>query len=177
MPLYKGWNDFDALCDKNKVLVIYGAGANGRRFLDRHKIVPDYFCDKNARQIKNVVEGGKVYKCLTLKSLLKELNGREADILVSNLDEKIIKKLYEIFKRTNFTKNTVIYFRYDYDISKKKIINDPYGFYKVYKINNILNKDLFMADLAFIKENFDYYTTLSNLKNAYFNSRFSSIEI
>jgi len=51
MPIYKNWNDFDALRDKNKILIIYGAGANGRRFLERHKIVPDYFCDKNARQI------------------------------------------------------------------------------------------------------------------------------
>jgi len=174
MPLYKNWNDFDALRDKNKVLVIYGAGANGHRFLDRHKVVPDYFCDKNARQIKNVVEGGKIYKCLTLKSLLKELNGRDADILVSNLDGKVIKKLYEIFNRTNFTQNTIIYFRYDYDISKKKIINDndPYGFYK---INNILNRELSIQHLGRLKKDIDY-TILRSLKNAYFNSHYSSIE-
>jgi len=175
MPLYKDWNDFDSLRDKNKVLVIYGAGANGRRFLEHNKIVPDYFCDKSAKQIKNVVEGGKVYKCLTLKSLLKELNGRDADILVSNLDEKVIKKIYEILIRTNFTEKTVIYFRYDYDISKKKIINDndPYGFYK---INNILNRELCIQHLERLKKDIDYYTILKSLKNAYFNSRYSSIE-
>jgi len=50
MLLYKNWNDFDTLHDKSKVLVIYGAGVNGHNFLDHHKIVPDYFCDKNAKQ-------------------------------------------------------------------------------------------------------------------------------
>jgi len=117
--------------------------------------------------------GGQRYKCLTLKSLLKELNGRDADILVSNLDGKVINKLYEIFIRTNFTQNTIIYFRYDYGISNKKIINDPYGFYK---INNILSRYLCFYDLVPLKKDFGYSTILRSFKNAYFNSSYSSIE-
>jgi len=180
MPIYKNWNDFDALRDKNKILVIYGAGENGHRFLNRHKIVPDYFCDKNARYIKRVVgdwrgvDGQQLqFPCLTLKQLLVKLNGEDVDILVSNLDEKIIKKMHKIFDRTNFTKNTVIYFCYGYNISKRQLYNEPYS---VYKINNILNKPFAARFFPFIIENFDYSTVFKNLKNAYFDSTFSSIE-
>jgi len=172
MPSYKNWNDFDTLRDKSKVLVIYGAGANGRRFLDRHKVIPDYFCDKNARRLRKV--WGVGYKILTLKYLLIELNGRDADILVSNLDENVIKKLYETFNKTNFTENTVIYFRYDYDISNKKIIN---VIDNIYKINNILSRSFTISnDFVFLKKNFDFSIILKNVKNAYFSSRVSSTE-
>jgi len=54
MPIYKNWNDFDTLRDKNKILIIYGAGYMGLRLLNDYKIVPDFFCDKNARVIKKV---------------------------------------------------------------------------------------------------------------------------
>jgi len=108
MPLYRNWNDFDTLRDKNKVLVIYGAGAIGRRLLDRHKIVPDYFCDKNARQIKKIAWNGKVISCLTLKQFLAKLKGRGADILVSNMNGEIIKSLHNIFNKTKFTETSKI---------------------------------------------------------------------
>lgn len=173
MPLYKSWNDFDALRDKNKILVIYGAGINGHRFLDYHKIVPDYFCDKNARRIKSVRcrWGEQCYKCLTLKDLIKKLNGRDADILVSNLDEKVIEELHKIFAGMNFTESTVIYFRYDYDIPSKRFIKAAND---IYKINNIINGVFrFARNLDYIKENFDISVLV---KNAYFKGNFQSVD-
>jgi len=106
MPIYKNWQDFHEMRDKSKVLVIYGAGHNGCRLLNIHKVIPDYFCDKNARKIKSI----RSIPVLTLKKLLAELNGRDADILVSNSDNAVIKKLREIFDKTKFTENTVVYF-------------------------------------------------------------------
>jgi hypothetical protein len=58
MPIYRNWQQFDATRDKNKVLVIYGAGYSGLRFLNFNKVIPDYFCDRNAKKIKSIVEGG-----------------------------------------------------------------------------------------------------------------------
>jgi len=112
MPIYKNWQDFHEMRDESKVPVIYGAGQNGRRLLNVHKVIPDYFCDKNARQIKSIrrEEKRRAIPVLTLKKLLAELNGRDADILVSNLDATVIESLREIFDKTKFTENTVIYF-------------------------------------------------------------------
>jgi hypothetical protein len=150
MPIYKNWRDFDAMRDKSKILVIYGAGYNGCRFLNVHKVIPNYFCDKNAGKIKsiNVMEGGKEIPVLTLKALLVELNGRDADILVSNFDEKVIKSLQGVFSKTKLTENTVIYFRN----------NDPM---------------LQRFDSAMLKS---FGNTDFLLKNAYFEDSFLSID-
>jgi hypothetical protein len=123
---------------------------------------------KDAEGVQGGGGGGeesiRVYKCLTLKCLLKELNGRDADILVSNLDEKVIRNLHKIFDKTNFTENTIIYFRCDYP-------------YYIYKINNILSRFLYIwTDFTFIKKYLDASSILRNIKNAYFDSRYSSIE-
>ncbi|MDR1811682.1 MAG: hypothetical protein LBQ87_02545 [Candidatus Fibromonas sp.] len=42
----------------DSVLVICGAGYNGYRFLDFHKVIPDYFCDMDTRKIKGIAWGG-----------------------------------------------------------------------------------------------------------------------
>jgi [citrate (pro-3S)-lyase] ligase len=115
MPLYKNWQDFDALRNKSKVLVIYGAGFAGDVLLNEYKIIPDYFCDKNAKQIKNVsiigVGGGdKSVKCLTLKELVYKLDGRDADILVSNINDRNIKDIHKMLNKTKLSENTVIYY-------------------------------------------------------------------
>jgi hypothetical protein len=124
MPIYKNWQDFDAMHDKSRVLVIYGAGYNGLRFLNFHKVIPDYFCDRDARKIKGMEHagGGGLIPVLTLKELLAELNGRDADILVSNLNEEAIKSLHRIFNKIKFTENTVIYFHHFYYVIGRKII-------------------------------------------------------
>jgi len=132
MPIYKNWQDFDKMRDKSKVLVIYGAGAIGLSILNHNGVIPDYFCDKNAKKIKNIIYKGIgdmiVIKVLTLKKLLAELNLRDADILVSNINEKNIKDIHRIFNKAEFTKNTVIYFHYLYDILIKKITKPTVDF-------------------------------------------------
>jgi len=164
MPIYKNWNDFDTLRDKTKVLVIYGAGANGCRFLNNHKVIPDYFCDKNARQIKKI----NCIPCLTLKQILTKLKGKDADILVSNMDRKIIKKLHKVFSKKKFAENTVIYFHPNYNIIDKNF-TDKICFYA---INNKTDK--------IISINYHFNYIASNLdigiiyKNAYFSDHFSS---
>jgi hypothetical protein len=65
MPIYKNWQDFDTMRDNRKKLIICGAGDWGRRLLNFGNIVPDYFCDKNAKRIKNVDYARGKIKCLT----------------------------------------------------------------------------------------------------------------
>jgi len=169
MPLYKNWDDFDALRDKNKVLVIYGAGANGHRFLNNYEIVPDYFCDKDATRIKNVVGGrGEIIPCLTLKQLLAKLKEKDADILISNMDGEIIKSLHKGFNKTKFTENTVIYFHHNYNIINENFTNRI----NFYKMNNKVT-DIFSINVHrdYIVSNFDIGVIL---KNAYFSDHFSS---
>ena len=172
MPIYKNWQDFDAMRDKSKVLVIYGAGNNGLRFLNFNKVIPDYFCDKNARKIKNIDfsrgDGGRgAVPVLTLKELLAKLDGRDADILVSNLNEKVIKRLHKFFNKMRFTENTVIYFHHFYNLICRKII------IRVVPQIAINDKYVHIGCLTFDKsigKRFDL------LKNAYFNSDHLSID-
>jgi [citrate (pro-3S)-lyase] ligase len=180
MPIYKNWQDFDTMRDKRKILVIYGAGEWGRKLLNMGNIIPDYFCDKNANLIEsidNIKRGGVItpIKCLTLKRLLIELNGRDADVLVSNAKEADIKDLHKNFNRTKFTENTVIYFHFLYDIISKK------STYKtlMFEINGKL-----LANERFSSENvLSLYGQTENmkkifdmLKNAYFDSESLSLE-
>jgi hypothetical protein len=176
MPLYRNWNDFDTLRNKSKVLVIYGAGHMGLRLLNHHKIIPDFFCDKNARIIKkvtcNVAGESVVIHVFTLRQLMTKLSGREADILVSNVDGKIIKKLHRTFYKTKFTENTVIYFHHNYNIPNKNFTNE----FCIYKINNKINEELSLIEgesFNYIASNFDIRIIY---KNGYFPTHFSSVE-
>jgi citrate lyase synthetase len=171
MPLYKNWQDFDSMRSKRKILVIYGAGDWGYRLLNLGNIVPDYFCDKNAKQIKSIDYAGEGIKCLTLKELLIELDGLDADILVSNTKENDIKDLHESFNSIKFTENTVIYFYYLYDIINTKFTDSKTP---VCEINGkFLNRDLsiFNEQTEYIEKSYDM------LKNAYFDRESLSLEI
>jgi hypothetical protein len=78
MPIYKNWQDFDAMRGKRKNLVIYGAGDWGHRLLNIGNVVPDYFCDKNAKQIKSVDHtrgGSNSYKMFNFERTTKEKHG------------------------------------------------------------------------------------------------------
>jgi hypothetical protein len=173
MSIYKNWQDFDKTRNKSGILVIYGAGTNGRIFFEHYKIIPDYFCDKKANKIKSITHTHTIVKCLTLKKLLIELDGRDADILVSNLNENVIKNLHNVFDRTKFTKNTVIYFHHDYDIINRKFASK---FSVNYKINNIIKvktiDSILAYDFDFVKENFNIQTLL---ETAYFEGDFQSV--
>jgi len=169
MPLYKNWNDFDTLRDKNKVLVIYGAGYMGLSLLNDYEIIPDFFCDKNAR-IKKIAYCSGAIPCLTLKQILAKLKERDADILISNMDGKVIKSLHKIFDKTKFTENTVIYFHNDYNIANRDFISRRNPFFK---INGIVSVPGFYGNYDIYKRNFNPEIIL---KSAYFNVHFSSID-
>jgi [citrate (pro-3S)-lyase] ligase len=107
--------------------------------------------------------GGGVIPVLTLKELLVELNGRDADILVSNFDEEVIKGIHRIFTRTKFTKNTVIYFYHSYDITKKKFAN-----LITWPGARINGKITYRSDPSFcLNKNVEH--NFSMLKDAYFD--------
>jgi citrate lyase synthetase len=170
MFIYKNWQDFDTMRDKRKNLVIYGAGEWGRKLLNLGNIVPDYFCDKNAKRIKNVDYVGDKIKCLTLKELLIELNGRDADIIVSNVKEDDIKNLHKIFNRAKFTENTIIYFYYLYDVINKKFSNSK-------NIKCEINSKPIKCNIAIFGEPFKYIEKSFDIfKNAYFDGESLSLE-
>lgn len=173
MSIYKNWQDFDSMRSRNKVLVIYGAGHNGHHFLNFCKIIPDYFCDKNASR-KVIEGGGEIIPVLTLQELIVKLNGRAADILVSNLNEEIVKDLHKIFDKIKFTEDTVIYFHYLYNITDRKFTKS--SFFYSYKMNNkrvrekIINLT-FNADILKLFNNTDFL-----LKTACFDNTFLSTD-
>jgi [citrate (pro-3S)-lyase] ligase len=178
MPIYKNWQDFDAMRDKRKVLIIYGAGASGCELLNFGNIIPDYFCDKNANLIKNVEynAGNEIIpiECLTLEKLLAKLNECDSDVLVSNTKEEDIKNLQKVFDKTKFTKNTVIYFYHLYNIIDRKFTNIKN---LTYEINGKFMNNIGLQSLNTIKYTDDYIgKKFDMLKNAYFYDKSLTLE-
>lgn len=111
----KKWSDFDACRNHSRrTLVIYGAGPVGRNLMMICNLVPAYFCDKNAAQIKSVSDrNGRKVPVITLE----QLSGLNAaiDLLIGilnpNLDLGDITE--EIRRALEQTKQEVVIYRHD----------------------------------------------------------------
>jgi len=113
--------------------------------------------------------GGGEIPCLTLKQTLIKLKEKDVDILVSNIDGKIIKSLHKIFNKTKFTENTVIYFHHNYHIINKNFTNRIH-FYKMNnKITGIFTINVHLNDIIC-----NFNLDIGIIRNAYFPTHFSS---
>jgi len=108
--IIKNWQDFESFRNSNIPLVIYGAGGAGKHFLMVNKVVPNYFCDKNAKKIKSIHE----IPCLTFAEFKKQI--KSADILVAITSTEINRELFGVFSRLKGKVDYTFYFYHNFCI-------------------------------------------------------------
>jgi hypothetical protein len=106
--IIKSWQDFDSSRNKDIPLVIYGAGVAGKHFLMVNKVIPDSFCDKNAKKIKSIDR----IPCLTFAKFKKQI--KIADILVAITNVEINRELFEIFSKLKGNIDYTFYFYHNF---------------------------------------------------------------
>ncbi|GBU23474.1 [Citrate [pro-3S]-lyase] ligase [Fibrobacteria bacterium R8-3-H12] len=125
--IFKNWQDFESSRNSDIPLAIYGAGVAGKHFLMVNKVIPNYFCDKNAKEIKSV----NGIPCLTFAELK---NLKTADILVAITNTEINRELFRTFSKIKGEINYTFYFYHNFCI---ETLNN-YQYAKNVYINNEL---------------------------------------
>jgi len=111
-----GWQNYKT--NKQKPLVLYGAGVAGLHFLNKNKLKPIFIIDKNAETIGSI---NKI-PVKTLEQSYKYLKETAADIIISTIKPEFINEILNSFKRLNLHPKSTVYIYHNYDLKTKTII-------------------------------------------------------
>jgi len=111
-----GWQNYKV--NKQKPLVLYGAGVAGSHFLEKNKLKPVFIIDKNAKAIESI---NKI-AVKTPEQSAKYLRETEADIIISTVKPNFIDEVLNSFKKLSLHPKSVIYIYHFYDLKTKTIM-------------------------------------------------------